>query len=98
MIENKSTLGSIETSVVKKQRLAKASLEYNVRTSKEFCKLFPEYVERYNEQCKNGANDSTDSLGQPLVDDVSTQLPRNIMAAVAWVIAVLSIVVAVRFA
>eukprot|EP00586_Coscinodiscus_wailesii_P019454 CAMPEP_0172500612 /NCGR_PEP_ID=MMETSP1066-20121228/140818_1 /TAXON_ID=671091 /ORGANISM="Coscinodiscus wailesii, Strain CCMP2513" /LENGTH=204 /DNA_ID=CAMNT_0013274941 /DNA_START=250 /DNA_END=860 /DNA_ORIENTATION=+ len=49
MIETAPTLGSIETSDAVKRVLAKKSLEYNVRDA-TFCKLFPEFVELYEEQ------------------------------------------------
>lgn len=94
MIENKTTLGSIRSSDAKKRRLAKISLAYNVRNSKDFCNLFPEYVEKYNGLSEKGALEADMTQA---VDDLSTQLPRNIMGAVAWVIALLSILVAVRF-
>jgi ubiquitin-conjugating enzyme E2 J2 len=47
MVENNPTLGSIETTAQKKRQLAAESLAHNVKNSKEFCKLFPEYVERH---------------------------------------------------
>jgi hypothetical protein len=52
MIETGATLGSIETSDRKKRQLAAASLEWNVKNDPLFCKLFPEYVERYELEVK----------------------------------------------
>merc|ERR1712157_286587 len=49
MIENSATLGSIETSNAMKEKLAKLSLDYNVRDP-TFCKLFPEYYALYKER------------------------------------------------
>jgi len=50
MIESNPTLGSIETSTRKKRQLAEQSLAYNVKNDKMFCKLFPQYVERYQRE------------------------------------------------
>jgi ubiquitin-conjugating enzyme E2 J2 len=47
MLETNPTLGSIETTTQKKRQLAAESLAYNVKNSKDFCKLFPDYVERH---------------------------------------------------
>lgn len=52
MIESNPTLGSINTSTKTKRQLAASSLEYNVKKSPMFCKLFPEYLERYEEEAK----------------------------------------------
>jgi ubiquitin-conjugating enzyme E2 J2 len=50
MLDTKPTLGSIETTHQKKRQLAGESLAYNVKNSKEFCKLFPQYVERHQRE------------------------------------------------
>ena len=50
MIESNPTLGSIETSTRKKRQLAEHSLKYNVEQDPQFAKLFPDYVERYEEE------------------------------------------------
>jgi hypothetical protein len=50
MMDSNPTLGSIETTTQKKRQLAAESLAYNVKNSKEFCKLFPEYVELYQRE------------------------------------------------
>lgn len=49
MIESNPTLGSIETTAKKKRQYAADSLAFNCR-DKMFCKLFPEYVERYEQE------------------------------------------------
>jgi ubiquitin-conjugating enzyme E2 J2 len=49
MLESNATLGSIETTTSQKRHMATVSLEYNCR-DKQFCKLFPEYVERHERE------------------------------------------------
>ncbi|GKY94755.1 hypothetical protein MPSEU_000440900 [Mayamaea pseudoterrestris] len=67
MVESTSTLGSIETSDRTKRQLATASLEWNVKNDPMFCKLFPEYVERYEaevkERLENGGAASGNMIG-----------------------------------
>ncbi|KAF3451947.1 hypothetical protein FNV43_RR08043 [Rhamnella rubrinervis] len=45
MMDNSPTTGSVNTSTDEKQRLAKSSLAFNCKK-----KMFPEYVEKYNQQ------------------------------------------------
>ncbi len=49
MLENTSTVGSIETSDASKRAFAKASLGYNMKDS-TFLTLFPHMAEVYNTQ------------------------------------------------
>ncbi|XP_010537655.1 PREDICTED: ubiquitin-conjugating enzyme E2 34-like [Tarenaya hassleriana] len=49
MMDNSPTTGSVNTTAVEKQRLAKSSLAFNCKNP-TFRKLFPEFVEKYNQQ------------------------------------------------
>lgn len=49
MMDSNPTSGSVMTTVEEKKRLAKASLAFNCKKP-TFKKLFPEYVEKYEEQ------------------------------------------------
>uniref|UniRef100_I1KHJ8 UBC core domain-containing protein n=1 Tax=Glycine max TaxID=3847 RepID=I1KHJ8_SOYBN len=49
MMDNSPTTGSVNTTTAEKQRLAKSSLSFNCKNA-TFRKMFPEYVEKYNQQ------------------------------------------------
>lgn len=106
MLETAPTLGSLETSSSKKRHLASQSLEYNVLHDPLFCKLFPEYVERYQEEKKarlseQAALGATAPLSSeqpvPQAAHPRVEMPQGLFATVAGVVAILSIVMAVRF-
>jgi hypothetical protein len=107
MLETAPTLGSMESSNSKKRQLAAQSLEYNVKHDAVFCKLFPEYVERYQEEKQarllsdHGASETTTPVSsEQLVQHAVNpriEMPQGLFATVAGVVAILSIVMAVRF-
>ncbi|EPS59194.1 ubiquitin conjugating enzyme 2 [Genlisea aurea] len=49
MMDDSPTIGSVSTSDEEKQRLAKSSLSFNFKNA-TFRKLFPEYVDKFEEQ------------------------------------------------
>lgn len=104
MIETNPTLGSIETSLRKKRHYAASSLEYNVRNDKMFCKLFPEYVERYEKERterlaggapSNGGGDAVSATSQQMAlrNALLDGLDVPLGPALAGLFAILSIVV-----
>jgi ubiquitin-conjugating enzyme E2 J2 len=109
MVETSPTLGSIETSTATKRKLAAASLEYNVKNDSTFCKLFPEFVKRYEEEMRRkqeqaGASEVTTPRAivttkpsHAAVAGLALNMPQTFMAAVAGFVAILSIVMAIRF-
>ena len=101
MIESNPTLGSIETSTRKKRQLAAASLQWNVDHNTQFVKLFPEYVERAAQeklQRQAEGHGTTGAAEAPLShpEPAVAVLPQG-MAALAGIVAILSIVVVYRF-
>lgn len=107
MIESNPTLGSIETSTATKKQLASLSLEYNVKNDPTFCRLFPEYVQRHEEEKRSreesagSASESgvlaTPRTSHPSHGALAINIPQTFMAAVAGLVAILSIVMAMRF-
>lgn len=106
MIESSPTLGSIETTTRKKQQLAMASLQYNIQNDPHFVKLFPQYVQRYEEEQRNRQSSSTSSAtgamssnrnGVLSVPQPADALPMALLPIAGIVVAIFSIFVAVRF-
>lgn len=102
MIESNPTLGSIETTLRKKRQLASASLEWNVKNDKMFCKLFPEYVQRYEqekqERLDKGLGSLSNENGSGLAGLRQEGFERVPLAAtLAGLIAILSIIMAYQF-
>lgn len=100
MIETAPTLGSVETNTSQKLKMARQSLDFNVRDP-AFCKLFPEYLELHEERMAL-RRDANPEVSAP-VSHQSTAVVHaengvnGIFAAAAGVIAILSIVFAMRF-
>lgn len=86
MVESGPTLGSIETSAAQKRKLAAQSLEFNCR-DKAFCRLFPEYVELWNEKKKLRAlsESTTNNAAAPPVSSVAPPALGNMPIAAAFV-------------
>ena len=61
MCEDKPTSGSIRTTTRQKIVFAKRSWSHNLK-NKQFCKLFPEYVERAKERIVLNDDDDDDDL------------------------------------
>mmetsp|Transcript_6021 Transcript_6021/g.6733 ORF Transcript_6021/g.6733 Transcript_6021/m.6733 type:complete len:224 (+) Transcript_6021:255-926(+) len=106
MIETGTTLGSIDTTKSQKEKIARQSLEYNVRDA-TFCKLFPEYVKLHKERLAarqavlgiSGADPSAMITLEPSERfGGNDRLEINgLFATAAGLIAVFSIIFAMRF-
>lgn len=66
MMDTSPTTGSVNTTVAEKQRLAKASMAFNCKNP-TFRKLFPEYVEKYEEQWLSEQPVAEEVQGSPAV-------------------------------
>jgi ubiquitin-conjugating enzyme E2 J2 len=103
MLESAPTSGSVESTIQQKRKLAKRSLEYNVR-DKVFCQLFPELVALYtqpSEELLRQSQQSNMSSSKSTQQIVATEnRPHGqadvtaVLAAAAGLVAVLSIVFA----
>lgn len=104
MVENGTTLGSIETTTSQKRKFARQSLDFNVRDT-NFCKLFPEYVELQKERAElrrlamgesGGVATTTTTSQEPstAVGMAGENGVHGIVAYTAGIVALLSIVFA----
>lgn len=106
MLGKDKTLGSIESTDGQKRLLARKSLEFNVK-DKNFCNLFPEYVELWKEreEEERKARESGRSEGKMEEDMMKAVVPSGdtfgegniIIAFGAGIVALLSILFAIRF-
>lgn len=109
MNDSAPTLGSIETSDSHKRRLARQSLAFNVNDA-SFCRLFPELVKLHEERVRTQKKVPTNS-SRKVINTISTDggvgaggivaegpvAMQGLYAAAAGVIAILSIIFAMRF-
>jgi len=86
MLESSPTLGSIESTVEQKQAMAQSSLRFNCQDA-TFRKLFPDYVHRYEAECRQTAS-------EPVVVRSSSLLDRpNVQGLIPVVLAVFAAIV-----
>jgi len=96
MLETAPTLGSIESTLSAKRKFARQSMDFNIKDS-EFCKNFPQLVSSYNERKKNSFVSGIIEDEQTLTSAREDDEVRGIIAAGAAVVAVLSLLFALRF-
>lgn len=103
MLDNKPTTGSCETTFSAKRRFAAGSLEYNVKNSKVFCELFPEYVElwerremeRKAKMAEMGVEEKEEDKEEKIVPSGILGEVNDIFAIGAGLVAVFSILFAI---
>ena len=107
MMETAPTFGSIDTTDSEKRKLARLSLDFNIR-DKNFCNIFPEYVELHKKlleerrmqlgsEASNKLSAQVTSTGQRCVGLDGQEEAQGVFAAAAGVVALLSILFAMRF-
>lgn len=107
MSETAPTLGSVETKESQKRKYAQLSLNYNVRDA-TFSELFPELVElqkkRMEERIKTlgpgglaKENEELNKISNDNVGNVGAIEVQSLLAGLAGILAVMSIVFAIRF-
>ncbi|KAK7258387.1 hypothetical protein RIF29_23961 [Crotalaria pallida] len=69
-MDNNPTTGSVNITTAEKQRLAKSSLAFNCKNA-TFRKMFPEYVEKYNEQQQLAA--ASEQVSPEMPNDENTR-------------------------
>lgn len=102
MVEKTPTTGSIETNDATKRKLARESLDWNVK-EKMFCSLFPEYVEIWKE--REAERKKREAEGGQVLEKRIVNSEGNVWGegAVVWqfvagvVVALMSILFAIRF-
>lgn len=111
MNDTAPTLGSIDTSDSHKRRLARQSLEFNIKDA-SFCRLFPELVQLHEERVRARQAVASSRNNSVLSNSISTEAgrggaggivveqprgARGVLTMAAGVIAILSIIFAMRF-
>ncbi|KAI4325708.1 hypothetical protein MLD38_031082 [Melastoma candidum] len=76
MMDNSPTTGSVNTTTDEKQRLAKASLAFNCKNI-TFRKIFPEYVEKFNEKQLSEQNNPETGTNSNRVDAAAKEKRGN---------------------
>ena len=105
MVERTPTTGSIETNDATKRKLARESLDWNVK-EKMFCSLFPEYVEIWKErEAERKKREAEAAERGEVLEKRIVNSEGNVWGegAVVWqfvagvVVALMSILFAIRF-
>ena len=108
MVETAPTLGSVETTTAQKRKLAKQTMDFNVKDA-TFCKVFPDIAEEHKKimaerrlhQPVGAAASTGGGKGQQVTAmlgvDGEPGMIQALYAAGAGIVAVLSILLAMRF-
>ena len=107
MVGTERTLGSIETTEAHKRKLARQTMDFNVKDA-TFCKVFPDVAEEHKRKmaerrlkhpaAPSGANGGAHTQVTAVIGgDGEARMMQALYAAGAGIVAVLSILLAMRF-